>query len=275
MENRKDLIKGIIDKLLNQESALSFSSLKDFADSPKDFIDYKLLLKEETDAMKYGSLVHCLLLEPDKFEERYVVFDDADLMASIGGAKPRATKAYKEQRDIFHAENQGKIILDVDTYNQAKFVQINALNNRAVKAKLDGLTQKEFGVEWDYQNFKFRGYIDGQCDKYRVDIKTCVDAKPRKFGRDIMEKRLYLQAAMYEVGSGIRIPHYLIALDAKGGCSVHLIDGKLMDYGLEEYERLVQDFNKCILQDKFNESYEFWSQRYDGVFVAEKPNYLY
>lgn len=271
---RKELTEAIVSNLLTHKSHLSFSSLMQFADSPKDFIEYKLREKEETDAMIYGTLVHCLILEPDKFNERYVVCNDKDIMVAIGGAKPRATKQYKEWKAIFEQENSDKIIIDSDTYNLAVSTQVNALNNRAFYTKLKGEGENEKKIEWDFLNFKFKGIIDRTTTDFRLDIKTCQNANPKEFQRDIIKRKLYLQAAMYEIGEGIRKPHILLAIDAKGGCSAHVLDGELVNYGIKEYERLVNDFNRCILEDKFNESYEFWSERWDGTYLFDKPTYL-
>jgi hypothetical protein len=57
----------IISGLMSGESHLSYSSLKAFKKSPIDFINYKMGKKETTDAMLFGSMLHCLVLEPQDF----------------------------------------------------------------------------------------------------------------------------------------------------------------------------------------------------------------
>ena len=76
---------------------LSYSSLKEFAKSPNHFIQYIERKFEASDAMIFGSAVHCAILEPDEFHNRYFVLDESEIMEELKDAKsPRATKAYKQ-----------------------------------------------------------------------------------------------------------------------------------------------------------------------------------
>lgn len=275
VENRKSKIEAIVNNLMSGESHLSYSSLSEFKKSPKDFIDYKLKEKTETDAMIFGSLVHCLVLEPLKFEERYMVLDDMDICIQIGGVKSRATKAYKEWKEVAILEAKGRTIISQKTYNQASVISELIKNNRATKKILSDCTGREQPIEWEYKNFKFKGFIDLLGDKIICDLKTCSDAKPKKFQRDLIDRGYYLQAAMYMHGIGKQMPYYIIAVDRKGGISVHQLSDHLIEHGMKEYEELLNQFNRAILSDSFFESYEFFSERFDGVYIADKPAYLY
>jgi hypothetical protein len=115
---RQDQIDAIIMRLIRGEDHLSFTSINAFRRSPVTFIDYKLNKLEETDedtaAMKFGSMLHCLVLEPGDFENRYFSFDDSDKCQELiaGGAKsPRATKAYKEWYALQSESANGRMIV--------------------------------------------------------------------------------------------------------------------------------------------------------------------
>lgn len=272
---KQTVIDQIIDRLMRHDDHLSYSSLMAFRRSPKEFIDYKLGIKEETDAMVYGSMVHCLVLEPDEFENRYAVLEDTDICNQIGGAKPRATKAYKEWRAAFEAENQGKTLVSQEDYEHAKRIAINVKSNRASAKVLAAAPEHEKGIEWEYNNFRFKGFIDAIGDKAIFDLKTCADAAPDKFQRDLVQKGYYLQAAMYLRGINQLLPYYIIAVDKKGGVSVHQMHNHLIEHGLKEYDKLMEDFNRCILLEQFEQSYDFFAERFDGIYVADKPAYLY
>ncbi|MBT7493497.1 MAG: hypothetical protein HN704_18010, partial [Bacteroidetes bacterium] len=75
LEERKAKEREVIDKIVKRQFHLSASSLKSFKQSPKAFIDYKLKEWKQTDAMLSGSMVHCLILEPEEFEKRYITLD--------------------------------------------------------------------------------------------------------------------------------------------------------------------------------------------------------
>lgn len=273
--NQTSQIDSLINRLRNHETHLSYSSLKAFRDSPTDFIQYKFRKKKTTDAMLFGSLVHCLILEPQEFENRYAVMDDLDICSQIGGAKPRGTNAYKEWKAVFMAEIGDKIIIPIDAYNIAKSISIGVRKNRASARILNQLTEKEKAIRWFYKNFLFLGFIDGEAPKLICDIKTCKDANPKVFQRDIIKMWYHGQAAMYLTALERNIPYYIIAVDKKGGISVHRLHKHLIEHGLQEYSDLLDSFNRCILMDGFEESYEFYSDYHDGVFIMDKPAYMY
>lgn len=265
----------IIDSLMSHEGHLSFSSLKAFADSPASFMEYKMRKKEPTPAMQFGSMLHCLVLEPDEFDTRYLCLDDADIIAQIGGAKPRATKAYKEWYAVTVAEAGNRQIVETNDAISAKIIASNVLHNRASAKILDMCWEREKPIEWEFKNFMFHGFIDAKGTKAKMDLKTCPDANPQKFQREIIANKYYLQAAMYLYAEGEDVPYYIIAVDRENGVSVHKLEQRLIEHGMKEYDQLLDRFNECILKDAFDQSYDFWSDRFDGTFMCEKPSYLY
>lgn len=270
-----DRTAPIISALMAHENHLSFSSLKCFKQAPANFIEYKTGRKETTDAMLFGQMLHCLVLEPQDFDNRYLCLEDQDICSQIGGEKPRATKAYKEWYRVTIAEAGERTVVDTNDYISAKIIASNVLHNRASRKILDMGWEHETGVDWEFKNFKFKGFIDGKGDKIVFDLKTCADANPRKFQREIMDNSYYLQAAMYLYALEKDMPYYIIAVDRKGGVSVHALDHHLIEHGMKEYNELLDKFNECILKDAFDQSYDFWAGRWDGIYDCEKPGYLY
>ncbi len=271
---RNEVVETIVQGLMSHESKLSYSSLSAFKDSPKSFIDYKLGKKEQTEAMVYGSMVHCLVLDPDDFNNRYLALNDDDICIEIGGAKPRSTNKYKEWYAKATDLKGDRIIIDPAQYKHAKAVSENVRHNRASRKVMNMCPQHELAVDWEYKNFLFHGFIDGFGDAV-FDLKTCADAEQNKFHRDIVNMGYYLQAAMYLYGKGAMRDYYIIAVDKMGGVSVHLLEDRLIEHGMKEYEMLLGKFNECILSDAWDQSYDFWAERWDGIFTAEKPGYLY
>ncbi len=274
MSNYKERIDTLITSIINQQTSLSYSALSAFRKSPKDFIEYKFQEKKQTDAMAYGTMLHMLVLQPGEFENKYAVYDDADIIASIGGAKPTATTRYKEDKAIFEAENEGKIIVSLDDYKEASEVANNVKYNRASKSIIERCTEFEKYYEWDYMNFKFRGVLDAKGENVIFDLKSCADATPRIFQRDAIKMGYHLQAVLYHQAVKFEYPYYIIACDKKGGVSVHKVTLELLEYGKRELENLMSEFNRCILEDRWNESFEFWTPRFDGSYELDKLTYL-
>jgi len=274
--NQPDVFfQDIVTQLLRGEMKLSYSALSAFKESPASFVEYKLRQRETTPAMAFGSMVHCLILEQQDFDNRYFTFDDAAKCQAIGGDKPRATKAYKEWKAEVLAGAGGRIVIDPQEYLAAKMIADKVKNNRAAAKVLRLCPIHEKAVEWEYKNFKFHGFLDGDGDEATMDLKIMADASPRKALRTIVDMDYHMQGAMYQCGNGRVKRHYIIAADKTGGVSVHVLHDKLIEKGMEEYDRLIGKFNECILADGWDQSYDFWSDRYDGIYMAEAPNWLF
>lgn len=277
---QEEQVKEIIRQFLNNEKALSFSALKAFAESPAAFIQYQLRQRKTTPTMIFGSLVHCLILEPEKFPSVYAVLDDTAKCINIGGKSPRQTNAYKEWKADFIALNEGKTVISIDVFDRAAAVANNVNFNKASRPILEMCTEREVHVEWNFLNIKHHGFIDARTPKdaktkVKCDIKTCIDASPKKFQRDIINNKHYLQAAMYgESDPDGYSTFYFIAVDQKGGVSVHRIEPPLLEYGMKEYAILINAFNRCLITESFDQSHEFWSNNKSGVFDVSLPAYL-
>lgn len=279
VQQAKPRFSPIIEAIFRGESHLSFSSLKAFEDSPRTFIEYKAGEKKQTDAMIYGSMIHCMVLTPELFDEKYFCIDDTSVCQQIGGAKPRATKAYKEWYDEKEGQAGGRIVVDTKDYYSAMLVGRNVEKNKASRKLLELCPVREKPIEWEYMNFKFKGFIDADGEKDVFDLKTTTDAQPRYFQRDSLSNLYHMQGAMYllaeKLNHGKAKNFHHIAVDRKGGISVHHLDSRLIEAGLQEYKRLLIGFNQCILEDKWNENYDFWAERWDGIYSFEKPGWMY
>lgn len=274
IEDRASKIDALINELMIGKKKLSFSSLKAFRQSPDSFIEYVFKERKQTDAMFLGVIIHCLVLEPEKFEERYTIMDDTEICGDIGGAKPRSTSRYKEWKEAFLSNATGEVV-PMNTYIQATIIAGNITHNRASKKVLSICPKREQFIEWNYKNFGFRGYYDGGGDKARMDVKLVPDASPRKAQRTIIDMWYHGQAAMYLTAEGTLLPFYIICADRKGGVSVHKLHKSLIDHGLEEYSTVVDKFNECLLKENFNQSFDFWAEAYDGIYNCDKPAYMY
>lgn len=260
---------------MSQEGHLSFSSLVAFADSPQAFMQYKLAKTEPTDSMRFGAMVHCLVLEPEDFANRYFCLDDVAVCNSIGGAKPRATKAYKEWKDGVMQEAGNKELVDADDYESAQRMARAVRTNRASAKILAMCPEHETEINWEFENFSFKGFIDMKGEKAKADFKVYADASPKKFQRSIIDNKLYLQAAMYTYAVGKDEPYYIVAVDRSLGVSVHKLHAHLIEHGMNEYKTLIDRFNECIIKDHWDRSHDFYSELMDGTYVCEKPGWLY
>jgi len=273
--SQSEIIDRIITPIVRQESSLSYSALSAFSESPKEFIKYKQRVRVTTDAMVFGSVAHCLVLEPQEFYKRYFVLDDDAKKQEIGGGNPAATNAFKGwmKEQLEAAAKTGKEVIKNSTYRAASAMANDVINNPAAARVLHICHEREVSLEWEYQNYKFRGFKDGSGPSATFDLKTVADANPRKVERDVWGMGYYIQAAMYNTGDGIPDKdYYIIAADQKGGVSVHQLKRELIRRGQREYKYLVSKFTECVLADRFDANYEFFADRIDGVYdMRDKP----
>jgi hypothetical protein len=282
-ETQNIAAQAILEAIIHQQDHLSFSSLNAFRRSPLDFIRYKLGIREETEAMVYGSMVHTLILQPKLFDSKYLIKDDFAICQDIGGAKPRATNRYKEWFANWEASAGDRIIVDQEDYLLAQSIATATRLNRASAKVLYGPEGEdgecEVGIEGEYLNFRFRGFIDKLFPKYAVDIKTCADAEKKKFQRTILDKGYYIQSAIYKLLCPQIEEFYFIAVYKMGGISVHRIEKGLMRQGIADFRELCKLFNHCYITEGFDRSFDFFAEtrenKWDGIFDCERGYGMY
>lgn len=236
---------------------LSFSSIKAFLNSPQDFVRYKTSKKEPTQAMVIGKAIHCKILEPDKFDEQYMVLV-ADRRTTVG--KEAYAKAIESGKEILSQEDMTKIN---NMYNVV-------MNNPVSRGILDSITETEVKIEFKEEGFDILGYIDGRSDKINLELKSTSKPEPREFHKEIINRGYHVQQAIYGVASPNR-SHVIIAFD-EFNVSVHILSDELLQHGYKEFKRALSDIKMCQDLDLWNCSYDFKAP--DGYFTVELPAWL-
>jgi hypothetical protein len=170
--------------------ALSASGAKHLLRSPAHYLAQKESPMQPTAAMRLGTAVHTMILEPEK----------ADIEIARAPKVDKRTKVGKETIELFERENAGKLCLDADVYDKAAAIADAVYKHPTARELLkDG--QSEVSMLW-------KSYGDTPCkarfDYYRgdgiVDIKTTQDASPEAFARSIASLKYHMQAAHYLQG---------------------------------------------------------------------------
>jgi hypothetical protein len=165
---------------------LSYSALKAFAKSPNHYLQYVNREFVETPAMVLGSALHCAVLEPDEYVNRYVIAPKFD----------RRTKAGKEQAEAWELASDGKTHITAEQ-DQAVQAMKHAIRSHDVAFRLLNKTCPELPVEGEIEGMQFKGVIDALGDIWVVDIKTTTDASPEGFRKQASNLDYHLQAAIY------------------------------------------------------------------------------
>lgn len=294
IEPKEHEIKEVIDSLQRGDFTLSYSSISAFDVSPRAFIAYKVRERKETDAMLLGTVVHCLILEPDTFYSRFAVGPNADASTAEGKndwarfamthgvaefEKNKAKNYVIPKLDVLKASIKAVSGLQVITgkmYEDAHFRARCAVKNGAFQFVLSRITETEvdtpenFTISVGPSEYRFKGRIDGQGEGIRMDIKNVRDASRHAASRTIQYSGMAMQAYIYEKAYGAA-DYYICCIDATGETSVHHLSRKMILDAGEKLEALLTAFERAI-SDSFDrpsvwaESQDFWLRSPDNPF---------
>lgn len=251
---------------------LSYSSLKHFARSPIHFVQHRLAEIERRPELIFGGMFHCLLLQPEKFDEYFAIMPDVNLR----------TKEGKAIMAEFEVANLGKQLVTQSDYNNAKIMAEAIKDNPVASKYLSGCEEFEKRLEWTDKktDLKQIAYLDGigaiGHDNYVLEIKTTTDATPDKFQRDAFNYMYYLQAAMYVQALSRyrlfpRLVYIVIEKAAPFGISVFTVDDDFINYGKQMHRKLLDHFRYCLDNELFEEDYRYYGLIGKGTHTLDLP----
>lgn len=155
--------------------------------------------KEASTAMNFGTLVHTMFLEPEQFENEFVIAPKFD----------RRTKAGKEEVAAWEQANEGKLLVSEEDVDNASRMSENLRSLSIYKAMQDNygmpeasffFTDPVFGlnlrVRPDWHIAPCKAFPNGLI----IDLKTTDDARPMAFSRTCANFSYDLSTSMYREG---------------------------------------------------------------------------
>lgn len=147
---------------------------------------------KQTEAMRLGTLVHALLLEPDTVPGGYLVTEETD----------RRRKAYKEAKAV--AEEAGVQLVTRDLFDKAKAMARHGELNEEwamLKAKAGDTFETECGmaVNDPLLGLRIKGKFDALFgDELMVDVKTTTESLDiDNLSALIVNRNMHVQQALY------------------------------------------------------------------------------
>lgn len=241
--------------------------LKHYLDHPES--------REETPAMRFGSLVHTAVLEPDLLASEYIVMPE-DLKKptpqQINAKKPSpATVELLDRWKEFEQESSGKTVVDKFDLEASEAMRKAVMEHSKARSLLS-IGEPEQSVFWDNRETgvacKARtDWIHGHQQSLLVDLKTTNDARPESFIRSILKFRYDVQSAHYTDGFNID-KFVFIAVEKKPphGVAVYAVDGELFQRG--DLARLanLETYAECQATDN-------WPGYSEKIQTLELPNW--
>ena len=220
--------------------ALSSSSIELLHESPKKYYYNTKYGGAESQAMRDGRLLHCLILEPEKFDSLHFV-----------EVSSKNTKAYKLAKEEYQEVYTSKEKSDAERLADALL-----RNEKAVQL----LSNSEFEVPMikNIMGYPFRGKADILGANKIVDIKTCTSMKgweyqAYNYGYDI---QTYLYCQLYE--KNWQAFSFLVLDKSTLDVGVAKVSEKFYESGKQKVENALRVYKryfegKDILNDDFSQ----------------------
>jgi len=243
---------------------------------------------KDTEAMLFGSAYHCFVLEPDKFEKEYYVFDDSVVCGALiakGAKSPRATNDYKTWKEGEMNFADGKILIEKSDYDRLKAMKDRLFSHSYAKMLLSNGVP-EVGYSGTIEtiagtiNVKLKPDYIKSIKHIIVDLKTTKDASLDGFTREAAERDYHIQAAFYSdmvemmAGDNRQQTFIFIAQEKVSPYAFNLFEcvPQFIGQGRYEYEMLLQLYKYCIDNNKWPGYQCFCPNRY-GLMELSLPKY--
>lgn len=281
-------VHDIPNEVYHASAGVSRSGLMELKRSPYHYW-YKYLnpdceREKPTPAMKLGELVHALVLEPQYFEERYVMPPELqcvpkvellkDLVSSLGKEAGREEyNIQKAERDHIVEANEmviqtfEKLTLEKEIIKPDMYFEAKALADAVLR---DPMAQQLFTDMKPEKSIYFTHKGTGLQCKVRpdawlgsivTDLKTCADASKEAFRAAAYRSGYFIQAAMMKqafeaIGEKLdTFIFFCIEKTPAKACVYYPVDDESLYHGEKEFDGLMYQLADC-LQSNVWRSYE-------------------
>lgn len=210
--------------------------------------------KEQTQEMRFGTLVHSGLLEPASIPARYKVMpsfhlDSANRTKDFQSSTSRSTAYVKDRVAEFFDDYPDFEIVDQEKYDEMTEI-VAAISEHDLAKKFFRKGQTELSIVWDdVSGFRCKCRIDWLTTQIVADFKTTGDVA--SFERTIAKFGYHRQMVFYmrgleAVGLGCRVP-WLIAADKKSPIGIRCapMDEDALVVGRREINQLLARLAEC------------------------------
>ncbi len=230
---------------------LSKSSLAVIDRSPAHFKANMETKNEPTPAMRRGTIVHTMVLEPQEFFNRYVYSPKFDLRKKQG----------KEDKLKFEEDNKGKEAITEEEWYMAVCCLESVLDHPSASVLFAKKGVAESSFFWEKDGVTMRCRPDWLADNGDetfdiVDLKTATDASPWAFKYSVTKFKYDLQEAIYREGVGKELTvrnFYFVAIEPfpPYAVGVYMLDSRALDYSKTKYQALIDLYNECMFLDEW------------------------
>lgn len=249
---------GLSNEAYHKSPGVSKSGLDLIAQSPATYIWNRNapVDEEKTKALDMGTAIHCLLLEPDEFKDRFIIAPESN----------RRTKEGKAEEAAFIEEcsDLGKAIMTAEEGRKLYLMRDSVMAHPDARWLLEADGHAEASIYWtdsetgDLCRIRPDRIINGR--PVVVDVKKVDDMS--RFERHIMEFRYHVQDAMYSDGYyqhfGEEPLFLFLAVSSSVSAGrypvrVRPLDDELKRIGHELYRRDLNEYHRCKVENDWHD----------------------
>ncbi|EJN6575526.1 PD-(D/E)XK nuclease-like domain-containing protein [Salmonella enterica] len=220
---------------------------------------------EKTKALDMGTALHCRLLEPDEFKNRFIIAPEFN----------RRTTAGKEEEKAFleNCANSGKTVMTAEEGCKLELMYGSVMAHPGCRALLEAEGKTESSIYWTDTETGELCRI--RPDKFLTNSPLILDVKKvadmSRFARHVEEFRYHVQAAMYCEGwkaySGETPKFAFLAVSESIDCGkypVHLyiLEDEHHDIGYSLFRRDLNTYHECKSSNKWGWGFEVIERPY-------------
>ena len=208
--------------------------------------------EKPTPALIFGTLVHCLLLEPDNFSKQFAVWDDAI---------KKTTKESKAAYAAFSDDLMGRQEVSKNMYDQAVEMVLKLRSTPFVGKLLVGEHEKP--IKWvddmtgELCKIRLDCLTEINGELLIVDYKTAADASPDGFTRHALKYGYDFQAGMYSEGVEAttgKKPRFVFVVQEKDPpYAVNVFDASedFIQHGKDKMRELLGIYHECKITNNW------------------------
>jgi hypothetical protein len=268
--NKPGLYPGLLYESYVGAARTNISNLKEMARSPLHY-RYRCAHQKESPTLSMGRSAHVAVLEAERFERDYVVWDE---VTDAGKMSPRRGKKF----EAFCALHPGKTVVAPNEHRFACNVR-DALRHKPIARKYLGEGPRELSILWEDVETKMacKGRLDLVTHVEGVDclvgLKSARSLDPRAFSNQAASLHYYLQWSFYYdgystlTGKEPRVVEICIEAEPPFDVVVYVVPGDVLELGREEYRALLSKLREC-------EQTKCWPGRADNEVLFALPAYM-
>jgi exodeoxyribonuclease VIII len=233
-----------------QERPLSFSSLKEFMRSPRHYVKYLTQERKQSEAMLFGAVCHKLILEPEDFENEYIVEPEFNKRTNQG----------KEDYQAFLTSIEEKKLTPIPPATMLKAKElVTQFMGTPAHQYVQNLSKNEVRFDMVHETgLPVCGYIDGVSDIFNLEVKIVTSADTDDIIRDFYKMKYHIQAGIYNWANGKPIYYLVIENSFPYLSRIFRASDEYVSEGKKAFNKAMTDFRYCLDTDSFDLGYEFY-----------------